>query len=135
MINSTTTFAEAHQRLAIIRSEREQLVDHNNQLISDIHTCAELGSTLSKGRAEKELSIGYQTLKHFDEKYRSEINSLRKIVELTKPFEYGKWDSPEADFVAYEMVKSGEWDRVRFMAWLDQTKMTILRDEFIDESL
>jgi hypothetical protein len=47
---------------------------------------------------------------------------------------YGKWDEPEEDKVAFQKVRSGEWDEARFVKWLDHYRAVLLRDAAADES-
>jgi hypothetical protein len=47
---------------------------------------------------------------------------------------YGKWDGPEAAEIAFEKVKSGEWDAERFDAWFRQVRLDAERDANADES-
>ncbi len=48
---------------------------------------------------------------------------------------YGKWDEAEYSQVAFEKVKSGEWDANRFDDWLSHLICTRIRDELSDESM
>lgn len=48
---------------------------------------------------------------------------------------YGKWDSAESPEVAFENVKSGIWDKARFLEWHEHYLMTKIRDEMADASI